>query len=226
MQDARVLEDAGFDAVMVQNSLDRPTRERIDQLAVAQLSAITSAVVSAVSTPVGVNVVKNDGPAAVAIAAASGASFVRVKVLTGAVLSAEGIVQACGEETQALRLRCGHEISVWADVYEPTSRSLLADDFDAALVDAVDFGAAQAVIVTGHSATESIALAERARKRASSVIIGGRIDSRTVVEALNVADSVIIGSALKAEPGIRGPVDANKAAEIASVARDRTTADR
>lgn len=223
-RDAVVLEESGFDAVLVQNSLDRPTRERVDQLTIAQLAAVTTVVSRSVSIDVGVNVVKNDGPAAVAIAACAEAAFVRVKVLTGAVLSAEGIVEGCAAATHELRTRAGHPMQVWADIYEPTSRQLLADDFDHAITDAMDFGLADAVIVTGTTASDSIRLAEKASALKCPVVIGGRISAETVKDALQHAESVIVGSALKADPGIRGRVDGAKARTIVAAADGRISA--
>ena len=41
-----------------------------------------------------------------------------------------------------LRVRAGSHTGIWGDVYEPTSRSLLVGDFDAALTDTLDFGLA------------------------------------------------------------------------------------
>lgn len=224
--DAVTLQRAGFDGVLVQNSLDRPTRERIDTLGVSQMSVIVTHVRRAVDVQVGVNIVKNDGPAAVAIAASTGAEFVRVKVLTGAVLSAEGVVSGCADETHQMRTASGTSPRIWADVYEPTSRPLLPDDFDAAVVDALDFGLADAVIVTAVTASDTIGLARRVRlaRPNAHVVIGGKIDATNVAQALTCADTIIIGSALKAIPGIGGRVDPSNAQRIVSAAHDPTRA--
>jgi len=221
LADARTLEEAGFDAVLVQNSLDRPTRERVDELAVAQLAVVTYRVRLTTDLLVGVNVIKNDGPAAIAVAAAAGADFVRIKVLTGSVLRAEGVLEGCAPETHALRTRSGSRAAIWADCYEPTSRALVSDDFDAAVVDALDFGMADAVIVTGRTTGETLVLAEHARKRQpdAHLVIGGRVDADSVAAALAIADTVIIGSALKSPPGITGRVDPDRARELAAAAR-------
>ena len=220
LADALVLAAAGFDGVLVQNSLDRPTRQTVDILTVAQMTAVTTRVRQATDLAVGVNIVKNDGPAAVAIAAATDADFVRVKVLTGAVLSAEGIVQGCAAATHDLRRRSGSAVEIWADVYEPTSRPLLDDDFAAALVDTLDFGSADAVIVTGATTTDTLELARRTRtsRPGARIVIGGRISAPSLAEAFSVADSVIVGSALKRVPGIEGRVDPGCAREIMEAA--------
>jgi membrane complex biogenesis BtpA family protein len=223
VQDARTLYEAGFDGLLVQNSLDRPTRERVDAATIAQLTAVSVAVKSAVPLPIGVNIVKNDGPGALAVAAAVGAEFIRVKILAGAVLSAEGVVQACGWETLALRDRLGVDVPIWADVYEPTSRPLLADDLVAAAVDAVDFGLADGLIITQPTAAGSLDLIRSLHTRlpGTRMVIGGRVDATNVAAALAEVDSVIIGSALKRPAGIRGPVVYEAAREITDAARSR-----
>jgi len=224
LQDARTLEEAGFDAVLLQNSLDRPTRERVDHLTVAQMTAIAATLKAAVGFAIGVNVIKNDGPAAMAIAAASGADFIRVKVLTGAVLSAEGIVTGCAAETHVLQARAGTSVKVWADCYDPTSRPLVEADFGAAVTDAHDFGMADAVIVTGRDLDETMSLARNTRAKSPRVpvAIGGKIDATSIRSALSVADAVIVGSALKREPGIAGRVDLDCAMRIAKSAAEET----
>jgi hypothetical protein len=220
VRDAVTLHEAGFDAVLVQNSLDRPTRERADAAAVAQLTAVSLAVKSAIPLLIGINIVKNDGPGAVAVAAAVGAQFVRVKVLTGGVLSAEGALGGCAWETLALRDRLGADVRIWADVYEPTSRPLLPDDLADAAVDAADFGQADGLIITQQTAERSLQVIRqlRARLPGTPMIIGGRVGASNVRAALAGADSVIIGSALKRPAGIRGPVSAQAAREIADAA--------
>jgi predicted TIM-barrel enzyme len=50
------------------------------------------------------------------------------------------------------------------------------------------------------------------------MVIGGRVDASNVRGALAGADAVIIGSALKRPAGIRGPVCAQAAREIADAA--------
>lgn len=219
-EDAAALERAGFDAVLMQNSLDRPTRARVDIATVAQLTRAACAVREACVLPLGVNLHKNDGPAGIAVAAAVGAAFVRVKVHTGAVLSAEGLVEGCAHETLALRRRLGAAVAVWADVHDPTSRPLAGDDFVAAAVDAADFGAADALVVTCPSLEETLARIAALRRPLpdTPMVIGGKVTHATARQALAGSDAVIVGSALKSTPGIAGQVDPRMAADFVTAA--------
>jgi len=219
--DARVLEQSGFDAVLIQNSLDRPTRERVDIATVAQLTRAASALRDACSLPIGVNVHKNDGPAGVAVAAAAGATFVRVKVHTGAVISAEGVVTGCAHETLALRRRLGADVAIWADVHDPTSRAITGDNFVDAATDAADFGAADALVITLASLDETLSRIAALREHLPNtpMVIGGKVTHATVRSAMAGSDSIIVGSALKSTPGIAGHVDPAVAADFIAAAR-------
>ena len=69
-----------------------------------------------VAVPVGVNVLRNDAMAGLAIAAATGARFVRVNVHTGVMLGDQGWLHGEAHETVRLRKRLGVEAAILADV--------------------------------------------------------------------------------------------------------------
>ena len=77
LTDARTLEAAGFDAVIVENTTDMPYARNLSAGQLAALAAITRCVVQAVRIPVGVDASFSDTPAALAAAYAAGAQFVR-----------------------------------------------------------------------------------------------------------------------------------------------------
>lgn len=219
--DAQVLADAGFDALLLQNSLDRPTREVVDAACVAQMTAIAVRVRAACPLPLGINIHKNDGPSAVAVAAAAGASFVRVKVHTGAVLSAEGVVTGCAHETLALRRRLEASLDVWADVHELTSRPLAGDDFAVAAIDAADFGAADVLIISRPTVAAACQRIAELREvlPTTPFVIGGGVDVDTAREALRGSDGVIVGRALKADSQVGGRPGREKAGRFVQAAR-------
>src|SRR5690606_5413088 len=91
VSDARALARGGFDGVIVENYGDAPFYPaRVPAETTAALAVAVREVARAVDVPVGVNVLRNDGPAAIAIAAAAGAAFVRINVHTGAMLGDQG----------------------------------------------------------------------------------------------------------------------------------------
>ena len=78
--DASVLAEAGFDAVMVENFYDAPFyKDRLPPETVAGLTRCAMAVRAvAPGLRLGINALRNDGCAALGIAAAVGAEFIRV----------------------------------------------------------------------------------------------------------------------------------------------------
>ncbi len=92
--DARALQEAGFDGVLVENFLDAPFFA--DSVPAETLAALTAAVLRVIGTvplPVGVNVLRNDAAAAIAIAAVTGAAFIRFNVHTGPMYTGPGLIE-------------------------------------------------------------------------------------------------------------------------------------
>jgi uncharacterized protein len=215
VSDAVTLDQAGFSHLLLQNAWDVPAQTTVAPSTVAIMTRIATEVSQATGLPLGINVAHNDGPGALAIAYAVQAPFIRVKVLTGAAVGPDGIMQGCGHATAELRTRLGAEVEIWADVNEATSLPLApgADDRWAA-VEAVKFGGADALIVTKDSGvTDALEAIERIHGALPGVpvLIGGRVTPETIAAARAGADGAIIGSALKADSGMFTPVDGERA---------------
>ena len=114
---ARTLADAGFPALMVENFGDIPFyADRVPAVTVAAMTRCVEAVIDATGLPVGVNVLRNDVESALAIAAVTGARFVRVNVLAGTMYTDQGPI--VGRAADVLRQRAAlcPEVAIWADV--------------------------------------------------------------------------------------------------------------
>ncbi len=82
--DARALQEAGFDAAVVENYGDAPfPADSLSPASVAAMAVVADRVRRECCLRVGVNALRNDARAALGIASAVGASFVRVNVHTG-----------------------------------------------------------------------------------------------------------------------------------------------
>ena len=92
LRDARAIRDGGCDGFVVENFGDRPfARGRVEVETVAAMTRVIAEIASVVRLPFGVNVLRNDALSALAIAAATGAAFIRVNVHTGAMLTDQAI---------------------------------------------------------------------------------------------------------------------------------------
>jgi membrane complex biogenesis BtpA family protein len=152
VRDARLLADAGFTAVLLENFNDRPFRaSRVDAETVAAMAVVTAQVSRSIGIPVGVNVLRNDALSALGIAHASGASFLRVNVLAGAVATDQGLIQGNADALIRRRAAIDAHVAVLADVDVKHATSLDTRPITARARDLVNRAGADAVLVTGEA---------------------------------------------------------------------------
>ena len=223
VNDARAYTEAGFDALMIQNLGDRPVGAKVGPETVAWLTMLGFAIRAATTLPLGVCVLKNDGCAALAIAQAIEAVFVRVKVWVGAMVGAEGIVQGCAREVLQFRREIGaEEIAIFADVHDRTGVPLAGMSLEETAHEATWFGRADGLVITGRSETETLEWLRRAKATAGDVPVwaGGGVTASNLPGFLTSADGVILASAAKIGGQMQNPVDTQAAMAIANSARE------
>src|SRR4051794_32814530 len=103
--------------------------------------------------PLGINVLRNDGQSALAIAAAVGAHFIRVNILCGARVADQGVVQGIAHDLLRDRavLRAQH-VKIFADVDVKHSAPLAAPtptSLESEVEDTLIRGLADALVVSG-----------------------------------------------------------------------------
>jgi membrane complex biogenesis BtpA family protein len=222
--DARALIEGGADAVLVENFGDAPFYpDDVPKHVVASMTDLTRTVRDAVDVPVGVNVLRNDAAAAVSIAVATGASFVRVNVHTGARVTDQGVIEGRAHETMRLRDRLGADVAVLADLDVKHSAPLGSrpDESDS-MADTVERGSADGVVVSGGTTggAPSLADVEAAVARRDElgldtpVFVGSGVTVETVAEYLDIANGVIVGTALKEGGRTTNPVDPDRVAAL------------
>ncbi|MGQ9649496.1 MAG: BtpA/SgcQ family protein [Phycisphaerae bacterium] len=231
--DARLLADAGFDALIVENFGDAPFRPTtVDPHTVAFITAAVRAVMAAVSLPVGVNVLRNDAIAAVAIAGVCGAAFVRVNVHTGVYATDQGFIEGRADQTLRFRRRLaggGHGNpltampAILADVHVKHAVPLAATPIAQAAEEAAYRGRADGLIVSGVATGKPTDLVDLKAVREAvpdrPIYVGSGVTPDTVAELLAVADGVIVGTAIKRDGLVTAPVDAARAAALIEAAK-------
>src|SRR6266542_325886 len=118
LRDARAIASGGADGIIVENFGDRPFfATRVPPETIAAMTRAIVEIAAAVRLPLGVNVLRNDARAALAIAAAVGASFIRVNVHTGAMVTDQGIIEGDAAETLRYRTRIAADVAIFADTH-------------------------------------------------------------------------------------------------------------
>ena len=151
--EARVLAEAGCDALIIENMHDRPYLNRtVGPEIVAGMTAVAVAVRSAADLPLGVQVLGGANREALAVAQAGGAGFVRVEGFVFAHVADEGVMPVA-DAGPLLRYRKqigAEDIAILADVKKKhASHSITADVDLAETARAAEFFGADGVIVTG-----------------------------------------------------------------------------
>lgn len=210
VQDAVTLEKAGVDAVIVENMGDTPFSALLNKSQVAALTAAAFAVKQAVKIPVGIDAAFNDCEANIAVAAAVGATFIRVPVFVDTVLFTDGVITPCAKKCMEFRKAMGkEEIKVLADVQVKHAHMLLPHiTIEQSAKEAADNGA-DGIIVTGTQIGEETPL--DLIKRVKNVVklpvfAGSGVKAENIKDQLQTADGAIIGSSLKEGGDIRNPI--------------------
>jgi len=212
--DLAALVEGGCDAVIVENMGDAPYLKR--DVAPATLAAMAIAVDTIVRkspVPVGVQVLAGANEAALGVAVASGASFLRVEGFAYAAVADEGWMDACAGPLLRSRSALGSQVEIWADIQKKHSAHAVTADLDLAdLARGCAFCGADAVVVTGgctgaSTSPNDVMLASNGEL---PVIVGSGVTPADAGELARVADALIVGSWLKVDGDWRNEVDVER----------------
>ncbi len=214
--DASVLREAGFDALMIENFGDVPfSKDSLTPATVAALAVVADQVRRAATLPLGINALRNDARSALGIAAAVGASFIRVNVHSGVSATDQGLIEGRAAETLRYRKLLGRRVAIFADVHVKHATPVSQPDLASAARETAYRGLADALIVTGSATGEPVNLDDLRCVRAAvpdrRVYIGSGATAETVRSLMESAAGVIVGTAIKARGDTSGPVDADLA---------------
>ena len=150
LSELAVFKKHGIDSVIVENFRDIPYYPgRVPAETIAALAAVSREVVREAGMPVGINVLRSDGEAAVAIAAAVGAHYVRVNVHMGAVVAEQGIIEGMSQLTIRLRAALKSTALICADVGVKHAAPLAGRGLATEARDLAERGLADVLIVSG-----------------------------------------------------------------------------
>jgi membrane complex biogenesis BtpA family protein len=217
ISDALALTEAGFPALLVENFGDVPFfADRVPPVAIAAITTAVNAISATAPVPFGVNVLRNDGLAALGVAAATDAAFIRINVLTGVMYTDQGPI--VGQAANLLRERgaVAPNVEIWADVMVKHATPPTGLDARQAAADTVERGLADAVIVSGSGTGAEPDIHEAMTVRAAipretRLVIGSGASAKNLSGLMDVADAVIVGSALKIDGDPNDRVDPARA---------------
>lgn len=216
-QDAEALIAGGCDALIVENMGDLPyLNGEIYPETVAAMTLAT-AEVCRMKHPTGVQALAGANREALGIALATGAQFIRAEAFAYGHVADEGWMDASAGPLLRHRANLGAEVQIWTDIQKKhAAHSLTADLSIEDLCHGAYFCGAEAVIITGSRTgsepdTEHV---QRARAAGLPVVIGSGVTKENIGSYAQIADAVIVGSALKFEGNWKNKVDINRVKSI------------
>ncbi len=223
-RDLHALEDGGADGAIIENMFDTPFAKQAPKETIAAMTVVVQDMVREARIPIGVNVLRNDGVAALAIAAATGAKFIRVNVFCGVAFTDQGIIEGEARQLIELRARMRATVAILADVHVKHAAHLTT--IEEAALDATRNGP-DGLIITGigtgkRTPPEKLQAVKQVTDLPVFVGSGVRIDNLATYHS---ADGFIVGTYLKEDGQLDGPIDPKKVRALADAIAGLRTAE-
>ena len=222
-KDLRALQAAGFDAVMFGNENDRPYEFAVDTASTATMAYVIGKLRDEITVPFGVNVLW-DPMSSIALAAATGASFVR-EILTGTYASDMGPWTPDAGKAMRYRDRLHRsDLPLLYNVSAEFAHSLDGRSLPDRARSAVFSSIPDAILVSGAITGEAAKMADLEAVKAvlpdTPVLANTGVKHATVAEVLRIADGCIVGSSLKVDGHTWNAVDPDRAADFMHIVRE------
>jgi membrane complex biogenesis BtpA family protein len=218
-RDVEILVRSGFDAILFCNEGDRPYQLRATFEGVATMARVVAEVAPR-DRPFGVDYLW-DAEAALAVAATSGASFIR-EVVTGVYESDMGLwAPDAGRLLRYRRQLNAGNVAVFMNITPEFASSVGTRDVATTARSVRVSSLADAILVSGPMAgaepsVDAVREAKRGCGDETPVFANTGVKSTNVRDFLSVADGAIVGSDLKVDGGTWNPVDPERAARFMS----------
>lgn len=221
LRDTEALKNGGIDGIIIENYGDYPFYPaQVEPHTIAAMTRVTLAVKAIAETiPIGINVLRNDAQAALAIAAMTHSQFIRVNVHTGAMVADQGILQ--GKAHQTLRYRNqldANNVAILADVMVKHAFPIGSMDLVTIAKDTFLRGMADALIITGSGTGQSTNLDHvqdiKLVLPQAPVLVGSGVNPNTARDTFAIADGAIVGTALKIDGITLNPVDQTRVRQL------------
>ncbi|MCF7927482.1 MAG: BtpA/SgcQ family protein [Spirochaetales bacterium] len=198
-EDLLALQEGGIDAVMFCNENDRPYTFNADFMAVAAMSGAINAVRDQITVPYGVDVLW-DAKAALALAKATGAQFIR-EIVSGAYISDMGFWNTQVGEVYRYRKQINADhVAVFFNIFAEFASRLDNRPLDI-IAKSVEFSSlADAILVSGPltgQAPTGKNVEEVKRGVSIPVFINTGLKVETADDLLSAADGAVVGTSLK-----------------------------
>jgi len=222
--DAKVLEAAGFDAIMVENE-DKCLAPHMSKVQFAGISMVAQAVRQAVSIPMGLCLGCLNYEEALSICKVTGGEFFRSPIFVDTVMNYNGVINPCSTQVIEYRKQIGAEhVKILADVHVKYYYMVNPEIPITQSARWAERQGADAVIVTGTASGVETPLDDLINVKKSisiPVAVGSGVTEENIAEQKETADIMIVGTTLRKGGKMSEPIDPERAAAIVAAARGK-----
>ncbi|MCA9303949.1 MAG: BtpA/SgcQ family protein [Phycisphaerales bacterium] len=221
-KEAKLLEDAGFDAIIIENMHDIPYVHGDDLTPdiTSTMTAIACSIASSISIPFGVQILSGGNTHALAVAHATGGGFIRCENFVFAHIADEGLLSKA-EAGGLLRYRRSigaQSVKIFCDMKKKHASHAITGDLSITEVaQGAKFFGADGIIITGASTGKQTAVEDVREAREAvdlPILVGSGVSPSNAGDLLEYADALIVGSWIKNDGHWANPVDPDRAYEM------------
>ena len=218
-KDAEALKNGGVDSIIFENFGDTPfVKDSISKLTISHFVSIVNDIKRNIDLTIGVNVLRNDGEAAISIASATGASFVRINILSGTMYTDQGIVEGKAHQILKLKKSLDNEIDIYADVFVKHAVPPPGYTIENQTEELLNRAGADKIIITGDGTGKEIDYSQLIKLREivpkEKLVIGSGVNQQNIKEYKGIADILIIGTSFKINQDVNKSVDEQSVKKI------------
>jgi membrane complex biogenesis BtpA family protein len=203
LADALALADGGVGGILVENFHDVPFfPHSVPPTTVAAMAVLVTAIRQQhPRLAVGVNILRNDAEAALAVAQAGQAQFIRVNLHAGAAVADQGLLLGQAHRTMRLRRELGLDVGLLADLRVKHAAPLIDRPLGEEALELRDRALADGIVLSGPATGEPPRREDLQTVRrvlpACPLLAGSGLTPGNVGEFADLADGFIVGTALK-----------------------------
>lgn len=213
LQDAKAIEEGGADAMIIENFGDMPFLVRVGKETIASMSVIAWEIKKTTNLGVGINVLRNDATAAIAIAKAVNADFIRVNQFFFPSISPEGFLIGEAGKIMRYKKQIDCKAMIFADIN--VKHAVHFADIEDYLLNA-ERNLVDALIITGKATGLEVNL-ENLKKacKIAPVLAGSGVNLENARKIAEFCDGIIVGTYIKD----RGKINAEKVRKIVNAVK-------
>lgn len=220
LEDADAYARGGADGLIIENFFDAPFfKDQVGAETIAAMTKVVTFIRQRTNLPIGINVLRNDGMSAMAIATVCQCQFIRVNQLTAAMLTDQGIIEGRAAEILRYRSLLRSDVLVFADCLTKHASPLAPQSMEIVAHETWERGGANGLIISGAGTGRMTELhdVEAAQQGApqAPILIGSGVTKDNLHQYMSASvNGFIVGTYFKRDGKIENPVDVDRVREL------------